>query len=223
MNGHCLMLSNTLTLYQRGSHNLWTDTHIAQHMLKAHLDYTHDAASRNIRTIQRTVTWIDAVSEGKRTLIDLGCGPGIYTQAFADRGYTVTGVDISAQFLSGGRFLLGIGAGWHAEEYHAYGYDFPPAGVRVQQLVEALQIIKALWTTPQATFTGTYYRVKDAYCEPKPNPVPPLMVGAPRQLVEQMRPFIELGVDYFMVDCGGFPELTTLELLVNEVIPALNA
>lgn len=211
------------------------------------------------------------------------------------------------QFLSGGRFLFGIGAGWHTEEYHAYGYEFPAAGVRVQQLAEALQIIKALWTAPQATFTGTYYRVKDAYCEPKPDPVPPIMVGAfgpqmlrltaryadgwnvsstgiqryrhlaaeferacaevgrdpatvrrswgggcvcaptaaqvkrlagtrylsdeedfnlvgtPMQLVEQMRPFIDLGVDYFMVDCGGFPDLTTLELLVNEVIPALNA
>ncbi len=41
-------------------------------------------------------------------------------------------------------------------------------------------------------------------------------------LVEQMRSFIELGVDYFMVDCSGFPRLTTLELLCNEVIPALN-
>src|SRR5512147_330091 len=45
------------------------------------------------------------------------------------------------QFLSGGRFLLGIGTGWHAEEYKAFGYDFPPAGVRVEQLEEALQII----------------------------------------------------------------------------------
>ena len=49
------------------------------------------------------------------------------------------------------------------------------------------------------------------------------LVGTPMQLVEQMRPFIDLGVDYFMVDCGGFPDLTTLEMLVNEVIPALNA
>jgi alkanesulfonate monooxygenase SsuD/methylene tetrahydromethanopterin reductase-like flavin-dependent oxidoreductase (luciferase family) len=47
-------------------------------------------------------------------------------------------------------------------------------------------------------------------------------VGTPQQLVEQMRPFIDLGVDYFMLDCGGFPKLTTLELLVNEVLPLLN-
>lgn len=212
------------------------------------------------------------------------------------------------QFMSGGRFILGLGAGWHAEEYQAYGYDFPPDRVRVEQLEEALQIIKALWTEAKATFTGQHYRVMGAYCEPKPDPVPTLMVGAfkpkmlrltakyadwwnvsstgipgyrhmveaferacaqvgrdpttvrrswaggcacaltraeaerfagglysadnpeddfgfvgtPKQLVEQMRPFIELGVDYFMLDCGGFPELTTLEMLVNEVLPALN-
>jgi alkanesulfonate monooxygenase SsuD/methylene tetrahydromethanopterin reductase-like flavin-dependent oxidoreductase (luciferase family) len=48
-------------------------------------------------------------------------------------------------------------------------------------------------------------------------------VGTPQQVVEQMRPFIALGVDYFVLDCSGFPTLTTLELLVNEVLPALNA
>jgi len=47
-------------------------------------------------------------------------------------------------------------------------------------------------------------------------------VGTPPQIVEQMRAFIALGVDYFMVDCSGFPDLTTLELLVHEVLPALN-
>ena len=47
-------------------------------------------------------------------------------------------------------------------------------------------------------------------------------VGTPEQILEQMQPFVELGVDYFMLDCGGFPELTTLELLISEVLPTLN-
>jgi alkanesulfonate monooxygenase SsuD/methylene tetrahydromethanopterin reductase-like flavin-dependent oxidoreductase (luciferase family) len=47
-------------------------------------------------------------------------------------------------------------------------------------------------------------------------------VGTPAQVIEQMRRFIDLGVDYFMLSCGGFPKLTTLEMLVNEVLPALN-
>jgi alkanesulfonate monooxygenase SsuD/methylene tetrahydromethanopterin reductase-like flavin-dependent oxidoreductase (luciferase family) len=47
-------------------------------------------------------------------------------------------------------------------------------------------------------------------------------VGTPAQVVAQMRPFVESGVDYFMLDCGGFPRLTTVELLIQEVLPALN-
>ena len=47
-------------------------------------------------------------------------------------------------------------------------------------------------------------------------------MGTPPQIVEQMRAFMDLGVDYFMLDCGGFPKLTTLELLVGEVLPRLN-
>ncbi len=47
-------------------------------------------------------------------------------------------------------------------------------------------------------------------------------VGTPQQVVEQMRPFVDLGVDYFILDGAGFPKLTTLELLIAEVLPALN-
>src|SRR5215216_2960576 len=81
------------------------------------------------------------------------------------------------QLLSGGRFQLGIGAGWHAREYKAYGYDFPPGSVRVQQLAEALQIIRAMWTQPRASFTGKHYRIDDVDCGLRPDPVPKIMVG----------------------------------------------
>jgi len=47
-------------------------------------------------------------------------------------------------------------------------------------------------------------------------------LGTPAQLIEQMQQFVDLGVDYFMLQSGGFPDLTTLELLVSEVMPALN-
>ncbi|HYK84300.1 MAG TPA: LLM class flavin-dependent oxidoreductase [Ktedonobacteraceae bacterium] len=208
------------------------------------------------------------------------------------------------QFMSGGRFILGIGAGWKEDEYTAYGYDFPVAGVRVEELEETLQIIKAMWQNERATFEGKHYRVVNAWCEPKPDPLPPVMiggakprmlrliarhadwwnvswttienyrpqvveceraceeigrdpatlrrtwfggcicaptedrlkalnkmgltreggafVGTPSQIADQMRPFIDLGVDYFMLSSGGFPDLTTLDMLVNEVLPAVN-
>ena len=165
-----------------------------------------------------------------------------------------------------------------------------------------------MWTEEQANFAGRHYHVSNAHCEPKPDPIPPIMVGAfrpkmlrltakyadwwnvsstgvesyrrmaeeferacaevgrdpatvprswsggcvcaptqveaesiagdrytadnvfddfgfvgtPQQVIAQLRSFIDLGVEYFMLDCGGFPKLTTLDLLITEVFPALH-
>jgi len=81
------------------------------------------------------------------------------------------------QWLSGGRFILGIGAGWKENEYRAYGYDYPSTGERIAQLEEALQVIRKMWTEDSPTFEGQYYTIHEAYCFPRPNPLPPLMVG----------------------------------------------
>ena len=238
-------------------------------------------------------------------------GHTVLSQSFRNPAL-VAKMGATLQFFSGGRFILGIGAGGREAEYRAYGYDFPPGPTRVAELGEAVQIIKALWTQERASFAGAHYRVEDAVCEPKPEPLPPLLVGAfrprmlrlaarhadwwnvsstgigayraylreferacattrrdpatvrrtwsggclcapttaavaalgavrarrgaeyahqmgedfvgtPAQVIEQMRPFVELGVDYFMLDCGGFPQLTTVDLLIQEVLPALNS
>lgn len=82
------------------------------------------------------------------------------------------------QAMSGGRLILGIGAGWMESEYRAYGYPFPSARVRLQQLDEAIQIIRRLWTTSPATFHGRHYTIEDAYANPLPDPMPPIMIGA---------------------------------------------
>ncbi len=83
----------------------------------------------------------------------------------------------TVQLLSGGRFILGIGAGWKADEYNAYGYDFPKPAVRIRQLEETVEIVKRMWTETPASFEGKYYRIENALCEPKPNPRPPVMIG----------------------------------------------
>jgi len=81
------------------------------------------------------------------------------------------------QYLSNGRFTLSIGAGWHEEEYRAYGYTYPSPGARVEQLEETLQIVRAMWTEAQATFQGQHFLVTAAHCEPRPDPVPPILIG----------------------------------------------
>jgi alkanesulfonate monooxygenase SsuD/methylene tetrahydromethanopterin reductase-like flavin-dependent oxidoreductase (luciferase family) len=233
---------------------------------------------------------------------DFQFGNAVLCQSFRNPAL-VAKMGATLHFLSGGRFILGLGAGWKEDEYVAYGYDFPPTGVRIEQLDEYVKIIKALWTQEQATLRGQYYRVENAYCEPKPEPMPTIMIGAmkprmislavqhadwwnvswttledykgmvevcereceqtgrnPRalrrtwfggcicapneaefekllggrtpphggisgtaeQVIEQMQGFVDLGVNYFMLGTPGLPNFTTLETLLDEVLPALN-
>ena len=81
------------------------------------------------------------------------------------------------QLLSEGRFILGLGAGWKEDEYHAYGYLFPGTKTRLEELEEAAIIVKAMWSARPATFTGKHYSIRDAYCEPRPDPPIPLLIG----------------------------------------------
>jgi F420-dependent oxidoreductase-like protein len=70
--------------------------------------------------------------------------------------------------LSGGRMECGIGAGWHEAEYKGYGLPFERIGVREDQLEEAVQVLRLLFTERIANFNGRYFQLHDARCNPKP-------------------------------------------------------
>lgn len=70
--------------------------------------------------------------------------------------------------ITGGRFELGIGAGWHIWEANAYGYPFPDIGTRLDMLEEAAQIIRRMLTEERTSFSGIHYQVDDASCLPRP-------------------------------------------------------
>ena len=94
--------------------------------------------------------------------------------------------------LSGGRFELGIGAGWLKEEYDQTGIAFDPAPVRIERLTEAVHLIKRIFTEePPVSFAGTHYTVTDLVCPPRPvqQPHPPFMIGGggPRLLAVAAR------------------------------------
>lgn len=88
-------------------------------------------------------------------------------------------------YISNGRLELGIGAGWYEEEYTSYGYKFPSAVTRIEQLDEALQIIRMMFTEESSTFKGRYYSIVGAVNYPKPvqRPHPPIMVGGSGRLL----------------------------------------
>jgi probable F420-dependent oxidoreductase len=87
--------------------------------------------------------------------------------------------------ISGGRVVLGIGAGWQVNEHRAYGIDLHSNKDRVDRFEEFIQVVRSLLAEARTTFAGTHFTMTDAPCEPKPiqNPLP-IMVGSkgPRML-----------------------------------------
>lgn len=84
--------------------------------------------------------------------------------------------------LSGGRFVLGLGAGWFGEEHERFGLDFPPLTERYARLEEAIELMKVLWYSEDGHYDGTYYRL--AGTDSKPHPPagrPPILIGGTGQ------------------------------------------
>src|SRR5439155_13136665 len=82
--------------------------------------------------------------------------------------------------LSGGRFILGIGAGWNVAEHEAFGIEFPALKDRMDRLEEGAQVIRTLWAQEHASFSGPIFSLKEAHLNPKPaqNPAPLLVGGS---------------------------------------------
>ncbi|WIM98676.1 LLM class flavin-dependent oxidoreductase [Actinoplanes oblitus] len=91
----------------------------------------------------------------------------------------VANMAATVDHVTGGRFTLGVGAGWQVNEHEQYGIELPPTKQLLDRFVEALQVIHGLLRQPTTTLTGEYYQLTDAVCEPKPVQDPlPIMIGA---------------------------------------------
>ena len=150
-------LEHTLDVAAQGFKSIW----FADHVTMAD-DYLMECST--------LLTWVAARYPGVKVGGLVMCNSFRHPALLAKMG-------ASLQAISSGRFILGYGAGWHEPEYKAYGYDFPRPRVRIEMMEEGIQVIKALWTQSPASFSGKYYQVDNAYCEPRPDPVPPIMVG----------------------------------------------
>jgi F420-dependent oxidoreductase-like protein len=94
--------------------------------------------------------------------------PGLLAKA-------VTTLDV----ISGGRAVLGVGAGWDVDEHEAYGIEFPGLGERFDRLDEELAICRAMFGAEPASFSGKFYTLRDAYNSPRPvrGSIPVLVAG----------------------------------------------
>jgi len=93
-------------------------------------------------------------------------GHMVVCTSFRNPGLTAK-LTATLDVISGGRFELGIGAGWKEDEWLAYGYGFPPIGERLDVFQDHLEIITRMLAPGQATYQGRYAQVRDAYNVPK--------------------------------------------------------
>ncbi|MGH7860367.1 MAG: LLM class flavin-dependent oxidoreductase [Candidatus Binatia bacterium] len=79
--------------------------------------------------------------------------------------------------ITQGRVIMGLGAGWFAMEFEGYGFPFPPVPDRLEQLEEAVRIMKMMWAGESPSFGGKHFRTEAVVCEPRPVRLPPILIG----------------------------------------------
>jgi len=94
----------------------------------------------------------------------------------------------SLDIISGGRAVVGIGAGWNESEYLASGLRFDPAGTRIDRMLEGIAILRGLFADGRFSFSGRFYTITDLDGGPKPvqKPHPPFLVGGTRERVVRL-------------------------------------
>ena len=124
----------------------------------------------------------------------------------------LTKIASNIDVMSGGRLEYAIGAGWYDQEYKAYGYDYPTAGIRLKMLEESLIIYKLMTTEETPSFNGTYYQIDGAINQPKPiqKPYPPLWVcgGGEKVTLKLLAKYGDYG--NWDVDVEGFIHKTNI-------------
>ena len=167
--------------------NRWSDhqpivVYQEQHILPtalAHFDslwiadhfYGFDAKTDPFMEAWTTLTWLAA------KFPDVLLCHHVLGQGYRQPALTAK-MAATLQTLSGGRFILGIGAGWREDEYKSYGYEFPSASVRFAQLEDLIHICRAMWTQDLPSYTGKHFQIVEASAPPLPHPIPPLCIGA---------------------------------------------
>ncbi|MFN8525689.1 MAG: TIGR03619 family F420-dependent LLM class oxidoreductase [Chloroflexota bacterium] len=157
-----------------GFNTLWVDDHLIYR--KSHRIILEEGESRGV---WEAFTLLSAIAEATTRVT---MGPFVACTSFRNPTLLAKMAD-TIDDISGGRFILGLGAGWNEPEYLAYGYPFDHLASRFD---EALQIITALLQTGHVDFQGTYYQARDCELLPRgPRPTGlPIWIGAkgPRML-----------------------------------------
>ena len=113
---------NRPELYAPSTNVFWDDSYISGILLDVHLDPNHDSATRKSDFVDKSVEWITGIAPPSQypLLLDLGCGPGIYTERFNNAGYSVTGIDFSKRSIRYAEVQAALSK--TSIEYHCQNY-----------------------------------------------------------------------------------------------------
>ena len=156
-------LHNTLAIVEEHFDSVWMDDHVVPWA---------DFQSNDTPYLECVTTLAYVAARYPKLMI----GSSVLCQSYRNPALMAK-MAANLQLWTQGRLIFGIGAGWFEEEYKAYNFDFPKPSVRIAQMVEAIEITKLLWSDAPVSYEGKYYSIKDAYCEPRPDPVPPILIG----------------------------------------------
>ena len=152
-----LSMEELKRLWKTGDENGFHWISVWDHFYANPLQDRNNPCFEGVSAMSGLATYTQNVRVGCLVFCALFRNPGVLAKA----GVTI-------DHLSGGRADMGIGAGWMEEEFRDFGYGYPPLGKRLDQLEEALAIIRTLWDGEEVNFKGEYYDMQGAVCSPKP-------------------------------------------------------
>lgn len=161
--------SDVLEVARHAEATGWDGVYVADHFMGSGGDFGPDTTPTHEATA--SLAALAAVTERVRlgTLV-LG---NTYRHPAVVANWAAT-----VDHVSGGRLLLGIGAGWQENEHQQYGIELPPPRERLDRFAEACQVLRGLLREERTTVEGRHYRLTDAVSEPKPIQDPlPLLIG----------------------------------------------
>lgn len=149
-----------------GFDSVWVSDHFFYSFARYGADPSPIASLEPLTTLAGIAAVTDRVRLGTLVLCAAFRHPALLARA-------ATAIDL----ISGGRFDLGLGAGWMAEEFEAFGYRFGSAGERFAVLEEAVEVLARLFDGEAVTYTGPTVSLHEAILRPPPDRPPPLWVG----------------------------------------------
>ena len=159
----------TLTLVRACEKFGWHAAYFADHFMPNGPDSTPLPGDTNeaMTTLGALASQTTSIRLGTLVAAATYRHPAVLTKSF-----------VTLDNISGGRAIVGLGAGWQLNEHASYGIDLGTVGERVSRFEEYVEVVAMMLSTSSTNFSGEYYQLSDAPCDPRPvQSPPPILLG----------------------------------------------